>query len=213
MNKALIFVGGLVIGGALGSGITYLVCRKKIKESIEDTKELCDHKDAITVDEEELRDYYIQQLRDLGVGVYSDEDDIPEDVYATLRHTRVNPLPDYDEDEDEDDIYEEDDAPAPIDPNPFPYIITSDEFDTNDDYSTSTIHYYKKDQVFTTDDHDIISNPDDFFGRTMSDIENSPLEAVYVRNELQTCDYEILIFDDTYSHAVEGEDELGDMAD
>lgn len=218
MNKALIFAGGLVIGAAVGSGITYLITMKQVKEGIEETKDsvrrsLSNHEDAISCDADELRDYYIQQLRDLGVGVYdAEEDEVPEDVYRSLHRTRVNPLPDED-DEDEDDIYDEDDAPAPIDPNPFPYIITGDDFDTNDDYSTCTVHYYKDDKVFTTDDHEIITDPDGLFGRTMEDIKNSPLEAVYVRNEYQTCDYEVLIFNDSYAHAVEGEDQLGDMAD
>ena len=217
MNKALIFVGGLLIGAAAGSGITYLVC---LKSAIEAGKELAkevshefDHENAIRMGEEELREYYIQQLRDLGAGVYNaEEDEIPDDVYRSLHRTRVNPLPDED-DEDEDDIYEMDDAPAPIDPNPFPYIITEKEFDKNDDYSTCTIHYYKEDETFTDDNYDIIDNISDILGRTEDDVKSSPLEAVYVRNEYQTCDYEILIFNDSYKHAVEGEEPLGDMAD
>lgn len=209
MSKGLIFVFGLVVGAAAGSGVTYILTKRQ-NEVIE--REILDQKDAISTNREELEAYYIQQLRDLGCQIFNpDEDeDEYEEFVENYNRSRVNPIPDEDDEEEEE-------CPAPIEPNPFPYVIDEDMFDTNDDYSTDTIHYYKGDDTFTTEDYDIIDGITDILGKCVDDIKSSDSDAVYVRNESQTCDYEVLIFNDSYKHVVEGEEddeeELGNMAD
>lgn len=206
---------GLLVGAGVGAGATYILMKDKYETELEQDRIECDHENALTMTEEELRDYYIDQLRELGVNIFT-QNDIPEDVYEDLK-SKVNPVDDdYDEDEEEDED-DEDEEESPIEPNPEPYVIDEDEFGSNGDYSTQTLHYYKGDEVFTDEDNDILDNVGRLIGDTIDDITSCKNDSIYVRSEVICCDYEILIFDDSYAHSVEGieedEEELGDMAD
>lgn len=199
---------GLLVGAGVGAGATYILMKDKFEhEEIERN-----HEEALTMTEEELKDYYIEQLRDLGVGIFTDEDIDPKEM-ERLTASRVNPVEEDDEDENED---EEDEGP--LEPNPEPYVIDEGEFGENDDYSTQTLHYYKEDGIFTDEDNEVLDGVGRLIGDTIDDISSCEGDSIYIRSETICCDYEILIFDDSYAHAVEGEEddddeELGDMAD
>lgn len=205
MSSMTSFLLGAAVGTAAGAGITYIL----MKDESEKEEVRANHENALEMSEEELTAYYIQQLQDLGVDVISGTD-VPDDLFDEITSV-VNPIED-DEEEEEDEDEEED--VAPIEPNPDPYLINEEEFDNNDDFSTCTIHYYKKDDVWTDEDFDIIEAPTDLLSVEMvDDIKSSTSKELYVRVEESCVDYEILIFNDSYAHAVEGEDELGDFAD
>lgn len=74
-----------------------------------------------------------------------------------------------------------------------PYVISVDEFG-DDDYDAKTLLYYA-DGVITDEDNQPINEPEKLIGN-LADI---PLhfgeyveDAVYIRNEAESCDYEIL---------------------
>lgn len=209
MNKAVIFGLGAIIGGTIGSVATYIILNDKYtKEAAEAVKEIKDdmtnelHNGAVITSEEDLREYYIEQLRDLGFKVI-EESYYEDDGY----YEQVNPVDDEEEEEDE----------APIEPNPNPYILSPKEALTStEDYDIVTIHFYKGDKVFTDTNYDIIDDYSTNLGKCVSDIYNAPSDdGVYVCNEVQSKVYEVLIYDDSYKHAVEGIDDSvdGDMAD
>ena len=206
MSSMTSFLLGAAVGTAEGAGITYIL----MKDESEKEEVRANHEDALEMSEEELIAYHVQQLKDLGVDMISGLD-VPDDLFNEITSV-VNPVEDDEEDYEEEDDEEED--ISPIEPNPDPYLIDEDEFDNNDDFSTCTIHYYKKDDVWTDEDLDIIAAPVDLLSVEMvDDIKSSTSKEMYVRVEESCVDYEILIFNDSYAHAVEGEDELGDFAD
>ena len=209
MNKGLIFGLGVVIGAAAGVGVTYFVMKDKVTPVSVDTTPK-DYKDAISTSPEELCEYYIQQLIDLGFDVREEEvneDNYDSYIFEEKRTSSVNPLED-EEEEDDDDL-------SPIEPNPEPYEIPGRELGQLDDYECETINWYKGDKTMCDDNYDLI----DDWQRNIGDIEDRLMketaDSIYIRNEMQQTDYEVLIFEDSYLHAVEGEssEELGNMAD
>lgn len=216
MNKAIIFGAGLLIGAAVGTTLTVFAYQKEkekwLNEDKNNTKKDTHDNDAIETTPEELRDYYIDQLRNLGFEVqeaeiddeYYEEDYIPEE--GTRTPSSVNPLP-----EDEEDS---DNKESPIEPNPEPYEIPEREFGNKEFYDYETIHYYQKDHVMTDANYEFIDNWKQHIGDIERQLDGEAADSIYIRNEVECTDYEVLIFPDSYAHAVEGEDEpLGDMAD
>ena len=74
----------------------------------------------------------------------------------------------------------------------YPYIISPDEFDEVDEYVTEVIMYYA-DGVTVGDDDEPLDDPNTILGtewpNRFGEYEN---DAVYVRNDVLKCDYEIL---------------------
>lgn len=211
LKAALIFA----VGAGVGAGVTYLIMKDRIPVELSDSERdkmfrRETQKDAEVMSADELRDFYIQGLKDLGFGIEERFDDDEEEYTG---ESRVNPL---DEEEDEEE-YDDDSAPAPIDPNPFPYEITTAEFgDRGEDWNSDTMSWYRDDQVMTDDDNEPLDTWEKHAGFNGCEkiLNSTEADAVYVRNEVEMCDYEILIFRDSYSHAVLGmDDDLGDMAD
>lgn len=200
LKGSLIFL----LGAAAGSVVTYFLTSDKK----EDRKNDISFKDADHMSEEDLKEYYLEGLRDLGFG-------IEERFVDEGSGEKVNPVNEYWETDDDED--EEDDCDiSPVEANPVPYEISTDEFGRKDDYSSETLSWYKDDITMTDDDDEVIENWKSHVGIERVDdiLKDSDADAIYVRNEVEMCDYEILIFRDSYKHAVLGEeDELGDMAD
>lgn len=189
----MIFAAGI----GTGAGVTYYIMQKKIAQ----TKAIEQQKPDVYMKEDELYEYYIHGLQELGYGTVpmsSEEYDEYEECIS-----KVNPV----KDEDEEEIEE---APGPVEPNPNPYIITENEFGQEDDYETVTLSYYKKDGIMTDDDNEIL----DGWKSHICEFETSK-DAIYVRNESEMTDYEILIYDGSYANLIMGEDdtEMGNMAD
>lgn len=202
LKGSLIFL----LGAAAGSVVTYFLTSDKK----EDRKNDISFKDADRMSEEDLKEYYLEGLRDLGFG-------IEERFVDEGSGEKVNPVEgdEYWETEDVED--EEDDSDiSPVEANPVPYEISTKEFGVRDDYSSETLSWYKDDITMTDDDDEVIEDWKSHVGIERVDdiLKDSDADAIYVRNEVEMCDYEILIFRDSYKHAVLGEeDELGDMAD
>jgi len=190
MKKLLIFAVGMVVGAAVGTVVTVL-CYQKEKEKNKVTWKPEDHNGTLSMSEEELTDYYIQQLKDMGHVVISQN---LEDEY------------------EEEDIYSEQltDDICPVEPNPEPYEVPSHIFGNQEFYESIVLLYFN-DDVMTDANYEFV----DDWQRHIGSIDLASREgSVYVRNEVENVDYEICIQKDSYKHAVEGEDDdLGDMAD
>lgn len=200
MKKLLIFAAGMVVGAAVGTVVTVL-CYQKEKEK---------NKDKVSnMTPDEKTEYYIQQLRDMGHVIVSQdlEDEYEEeDPYTKTLRSVVNPV-----DEDEEDIYSEEltDDLSPVEPNPEPYEVPSHIFGNQEFYESIVLLYFN-DDVMTDANYEFV----DDWQRHVGSLDLASREgSVYVRNEVEQTDYEICIQKDSYKHTVEGEDELGDMAD
>jgi hypothetical protein len=65
----------------------------------------------------------------------------------------------------------------------------------------------------TDDNYEMVDDSQNHVGYIEERLDKEDKDAIYIRNEVEQTDYEILIYADSYAHAVEGEDELGNMAD
>ena len=189
-------------GMGTGAGVMYYIMKKQnpvVLERKEDPKEI--------MTRDELYDYYISGLEELGYGTAPMTGEEYEEYES--RKSYVNPI---DDDEDEEEIEE---APGPVEPNPNPYIITEKEFGQEDDYETVTLSYYKKDSVMTDDDNEILDNWKSHVCEFDTSKTSGDIDAIYIRNESEMTDYEILIYDGSYANLIMGEvdTEMGNMAD
>lgn len=213
MKKLLIFAAGMVVGAAVGTVVTVLCYQKekeKNKEKVTEKPE--DHNGALVMDEEELADYYIQQLRDLGCVIIDDdrEHETYEYYMDAKAKAQVNPV----EEEETDDYLDETDEFTPIEVNPVPYEITDHEHGQKEFYSCETLMWYRGDRTMTDDNYELLDDWQMHIGDVEERLMTSKGDSLYFRNESQQTDYEVLIYDESYKHAVEGEDDdLGDMAD
>lgn len=213
MNKGIIFVLGVAVGAAAGAVVTKIILDDKYKKIIASNVTIDpDHTNCETMTEEDLKEYYIQGLEDLGFAireVEADDADYYEDAGPEYFET-VNPVDEEDEEDEEDynDI-------APIEPNPDPYILDNLPAGMLNDFEVTTIHYYKGDNVFTDTEYNIIDSWQSALGKCADDVKSSNEDSVYVCNEVQNAIYEVLVYDDSYKHAVEGvtDEDLGSMAD
>lgn len=210
MNKIVIFGIGVLVGAAAGAGITYLCMKDNVKTVNVETAPQ-DYKDAVRTDPEELREYYIQQLIDLGFEVREEEvneDNYDDYIFEKETTSRVNPLEEEEDEEDADDL-------SPIEPNPEPYEIQGRDLGQIESYDCETINWYKGDHTMCDENYDLIDNWQQHIGHIEDRLMKENEDSIYIRNEMQQTDYEVLIYEDSYKHAVEGEDpeELGDMAD
>ena len=79
-----------------------------------------------------------------------------------------------------------------------PYVISPDEFGTNEDYDTISLIYYA-DGVLTNDADEVIDNVEEIVGKkALNSFGEYEEDSVFVRNDLIKVDYEILRDLDTY---------------
>lgn len=211
MNKLIFFV----LGAAVGAGTTYFVMKRKTKK-LEQTITERDNEDADAMrkrleravvgeeveetSEDELLDYYMDRLRELGVDFSYVEEDASDDV------EEVNPS-------DED---------VPDDDGCAVYPIQKILYDAGkSDYSKEHLAYYAGDKVFVdVESGEPIDNWKQYLG-TDFDFEGTEFKSsdtVYIRNEALESDYEVTIYTGSFAGATgESDDEddynPGDMAD
>ena len=123
-----------------------------------------------------------------------------------------------DEDEDED-LYDEDgnmigdpniedgdgeDVVSEEDENSKPYVISQQEFDSDDGYSKSSLVYYEDDKVLANE-NDYILNIEEIIGldslEHFGDMSGDPT-IVYIRNLSLNSDYEVQLVHGSYKHLV-----------
>lgn len=197
----LIFAGGAVVG----SLATYYLVREKFRiqadEEIDQIRQLYLKKDAdemaearkkegiVEESEEDLRDYYIQQLRDLGYNIggdFADDEDYEE----------VNPVeyPDTTEQVDE-----------------------SEFFNGFEDYESTSLTLYLKDKTCTDELEDTIPDLERWVGEL--DYDSLKPGELYFVNHPMMMKVELVVLDQSYKRDVLGEDDEegdyvpGDFAD
>lgn len=192
MNKVLMFV----LGAATGSVITWAIIREKYKriadEEIESVvqrfkdREKNDgeliHSSGLSLVEHYSKDEgvttsasYTKMVNDLG---YTNEemDELLQEPGVTMEQT-------------EDGEYEV--FIEPTDDHTAPYTISPDEYGEKEDYDTKSWMYYS-DNVLTDEKGEIIIEAENMIGDALTRFGEFEDDSVYVRNENEECDYEIL---------------------
>ena len=198
----VIFVGGAVVG----SLATYYLVREKFRaqadEEVEQIRQLYLKKDAdemaearkregiVEETEDGLRDYYIQQLRDLGYdigGDFADEDQ---------EYEEVNPV-EY--------------------PDTVEQVDESEFFNGFEDYESTSLTLYLKDKVCTDELEDTIPDLERWVGEL--DYDSLKPGGLYFVNHPLMMKVELVVLNQSYKRDVLGEDDEegdyvpGDFAD
>lgn len=193
MYKAIIFIGGV----AVGSFVTWRLLKEKyIRQAQEEINEVREHyrkkkeSEEVTVDsngatETNEKPDLIAYAAKLTKNGYIDYTNPKSLVKAT--GNMVDTVAQKDNEESSDPVILNDPSYQP------PYIISPDDFATDDEYTIVNLNYYI-DGVLIDDDDNIVENVDDVVGlenlNHMGEYEN---DALHIRNENYKCEYEILL--------------------
>lgn len=183
MKNVLCFVAG----AAIGSVVTWKLIEKKYKdladEEIESVKETFkNRKPRITKDE-------VKETVEKVINKWKEPKETVEDIVTAEGYFT----------EDEEETEEDDESNYTVDVDPgveviAPYIITPEQFGEYNEYGTKTLTYYADnvltdeiDNPITSEEMEMMIGPDalDHFGEYEDD-------SVYVRDETNEMDYEIL---------------------
>lgn len=187
-----------VAGAAIGSIVTWKLIEKKYKdladEEIESVIETFkNRKPRITKDN-------VKEKVEKVINKYKEPKEIVEDIVTSERYSIEN-----EEEIDEDDesnytVNVDNDVEVVI-----PYVITPEQFGEYNEYGTKTLTYYADnvltdeiDNPITSDEMVIMIGPDalDHFGEYEDD-------SVYIRDEMNEMDYEILKSEKKFSEIPE----------
>lgn len=187
-----------VAGAAIGSVVTWKLIEKKYKdladEEIESVIETFkNRKPRITKDN-------VKETVEKVINKYKEPKEIVEDIVTAERYSIEN----------EEEIDEDDESNYTVDVDPgveviVPYVITPEQFGEYSEYGTKTLTYYADnvltdeiDNPITSDEMETMIGPDalDHFGEYEDD-------SVYIRDEMNEMDYEILKSEKTFSEIQE----------
>lgn len=164
MNNTLSKIVIFAAGAAIGSAVTWKLLYNKYEQRLE----------------EDINSY--KEARSRRDRMETEECDVQEEDPAMTRaqYEELIKSSGYDtQSEIEEDVGEA-------------YVISPDEFDEFDDYTTVSLTYYE-DGVLTDDNgeivEDIVGTVGKNFTRHFGDYEE---DAVHIRNDSRKCDYEIL---------------------
>lgn len=173
INNILSFVAGVGVGSAVMYKVLKTKYDKLIQEEIDSVKEAFSKKEETTIENSEL------PRKDSDKNMYKEENQriIEQNSYNAESADK------------DDEVEEEDDAVETI----LPYVIRPDEYGDSE-YPTITL-WYHTDGVVTNDAGKVIKNVEELIGceyvHHFGEYEEDP-DAVYVRNEYQEVDYEVL---------------------
>lgn len=187
-----------VAGAAVGSVVTWKLIEKKYKdladEEIESVIETFkNRKPRITKDE-------VKETVEKVINKWKDPKETVEDIVTAERYSIKN----------EEEIDEDDESNYTIDVDNddevvTPYVITPEEFGEYNEYGTKTLTYYADnvltdeiDNPITSEEMITMIGPDalDHFGEYEED-------SVYIRDEMNEMDYEILKSEKKFSEIPE----------
>lgn len=162
------------VGAGIGSAVTYKVVKTKydqlIQEEIDSVKEAFSRRDT---DEEKVTEHETEEE--------PEEEDLETAQNVINQNGYVTESTEKEVEEEEEEDMDK------------PYVISPDEFGESD-YTSITLWYYT-DGVVCNDAGKIVTNTEELIGKDFADhfgeFEEDP-DAVYVRNDDQKIDYEIL---------------------
>lgn len=187
-----------VTGAAIGSVVTWKLIEKKYKdladEEIESVIETFkNRKPRITKDE-------VKETVEKVINKCKESKETVENIVTAEGYSIEN----------EEEIDEDDESNYTVDVDPgveviVPYVITPEQFGEYNEYGTKTLTYYADnvltdeiDNPITSDEMETMIGPDalDHFGEYEDD-------SVYIRDEMNEMDYEILKSEKTFSEIQE----------
>lgn len=181
MKNALIKMGIFTVGAAVGSVVTWKFLSKRIEQHYESVvqNEIESIKDAFSKKDSTVKDVG----NDPTEGVETDVNELKTIINGSGYTDSLSDNKEKEEKEEEEESKEMDK----------PYVISPEEFGERD-YPVITLWYYD-DGVVTNDNGKIVDNAIELLGGDFADhfgdYEDDP-DTVYVRDDYQEIDYEVL---------------------
>ena len=187
MSKATGFV-MFVLGAAVGSVVTWQYTRKKYEqiaqEEIDSVKEIFSRRESAT--DVEIISPEPQTAK---IGKPEEKPDITEYAARLERdgYTNYSNVGDKKKKEEQETMEIK------------PYVISPEEFGEFEDYERISLSYYA-DQVLADEDDEKVDDVDNVVGlESLTHFGEFEDDSVFVRNDRLKCDYEILLYQRTYS--------------
>lgn len=168
------YILAFTLGAAAGSLLTWKVINEKYKK--------------ITEEEiESVKEHY-KKKNEL-VSIEFEEDADSSDDTKVEYEEYLNDL-NYTVDTNEDDTVA-------------PYVISPEEFGEKTGFETTSWTYYA-DGILTDESDEIVGDPESFIGDGLEHFGDFDDDSVYIRNENEKCDYEILKHTEPFNDNAEG---------
>lgn len=208
MKNGLIFTVGLAMGAAIGALVACKVMKKKYKdiaqEEIDSVKRAYERKskndisDTKNDSKEEVKPVTDEDLERMKTGT-------PDEVKEIVDRIRkeVNAMPEHKElDEEVRQEYEQKikDEFQEYAPQETPYVIPEEEYDTNGYVCAEMIYY--ADGVLCDELDEPVDDPESLVGDALKYIDDDH-DSVYVRDDINRIDFEILASMKTYQEVLE----------
>lgn len=202
MNGTIKFISAFVIGAGVGSIVTWKFVKRKYEQLADDEiaqmREYYENHYKKNQDEE-------QPVKEAATDEKDDDTLWPVPITATeaerVEYSNISKKLGY--------ISEEDKGGDSVVNKNRPYVIPPEEFDEVDGYATESLTYYA-DGVLADSNDEIIDNVEELIGEdSLNHFGEYEDDSVFVRNDEQQCDYEILrdlrnYSDAKRSHYMEG---------
>ena len=192
---------GLILGGILGSGTTYYICKKKMDEREDEIrsearKEYKEYYERKQVEEDEAIATHVKKVPDKP---------IPQEYKELVNNYRVEEpdpaeLENPQDDEEEVDYAEEETVVDDLiqehleKQNPNPKIILPESFGELNTYDTETLTFYQQDRVLVHEDETLVDDINFLIGDSLDRYgwADDDDDVLYVRNYKLQRDYEII---------------------
>ena len=202
MKKVLLFVGGVVLGGAISWQYHKTKYEEMVQEEIESLREHHKKKkDEKNDNEEETTSNNEEESSAINEEEYDKTIDKAKHakITSTLGYIDTDMVSDEEESYVEDvDIqqYIDEGEPKNHIKSHKPYLISPEEFGNVPLYDCDTFYYHKNDVITNCDDSDVVDNVEFYTGMKTLEIKTHygeyEQDAVYFRNDQLKTDYEIL---------------------
>ena len=194
MKKLLYFTGGLIIG----AGVSFMVCRKYFQNEINS-----------------LNDYYIHRCKPIDETAKEEKEDeanyatasnvseIKKPVKAKKASAKKKEAIDYaafgKKEEEESMTKEQGELTTKAPKGKKIYMITSDDFIERNNFKKEYLTYFEEDDVFLNENNEVVDNGKKLVGASnLKKIDECETNVMYVRNETEGTDYEIIFEDGHY---------------
>lgn len=184
-KNIIMFLFGLGIGG-FG---TYFAMKQKMENTI--NAEVQEFKESYNYEPTD-------ETIDDSVGVVPETEPTEEneeeysEIIRKLNYNEYSTKP-----KQEEETPVKDDAEL-IDKN-FPYVITVDQYLENDEFDKVTLYFFDEDYIFMNEDEDLIDAEDLLGAENLTEVSD---EALYIRNENNGVDYEVILREGSYEEYV-----------
>lgn len=201
MKKLFIFAAGAIVGSVVAAQVVKTKYENLIEEEIQSVRDV--YKKKLEEVKEEQVEENVEEVVEENEETTEEVVEEREEYRKIINYNKYAKTEDVEEEQKEDEYDDRNDYEDP-------YIIDPEDFGCNGEYATQTLTYFA-DGVMVDEVDEVVEQPEIFVGEHHIDIfKEFEATAVYVRNEWNKTDYEILKDDWFWSDIEESENKLSE---